>query len=140
VKPTPTNSASAEVAELTAKLAEAQARLNAELGGLPEKYHFTSLEAFFAAVKANYKPAKGAKPKAAKTNSAAKSEKTSDKKKKRARVEITPEIEAKTVELVKAGKTAAEVSKEAGISEASVNVIKKKHGLTKPRGTAGAAS
>lgn len=129
--PTPSTDLTDKMIALKAQLAEIEALRAAELGALPDKYKFESIEEFFAAVKANYKPSKAGKGKPGRPAKTAQAQKPA--KSKKGKVKITPEIEARTVELVKAGKTAAEVSKETGISEASVNKIKKDNRLTKSR-------
>ena len=75
--------------------------------------------------KAAVAPAVAAKPKAA-TKPAAPA-----KKKPRKRAVITDETRDQVQKLVKAGKTGAEIAKEAGISLQSVNNIKKAQGLVK---------
>lgn len=52
---------------------------------------------------------------------------------KQTRTTITPEIEAKIAKLLKEGKTANEVAELVGVSGGTVNLHKKKLGLTKPR-------
>lgn len=52
---------------------------------------------------------------------------------KQTRTTITPEIEAKIAKLLKEGKTANEVAGIVGVSGGTVNLHKKKLGLTKPR-------
>lgn len=117
---------SLEIKALKAKIAETEALRAIELGSLPEKYDFTSLEEFVAAVTANYKPGKSTAPK-----TPAKAEAKTEKK-KGSRAKITEEIKAQVIELTKAGElTIAEIAKKLGIAGPSVSTIRKGAKLTK---------
>ncbi len=76
-------------------------------------------------------------PKAAETPPAAKAPKApkarKGKKGRRTRVVLTAEQRAKALEKLKAGNTAGAVAKEFGVSMATVNIMKRAAGLTKPR-------
>lgn len=111
----------ARVAELEKSIAT---ELNSELAALPAKYGFTSLPAFFDAVKA---ASRGKGRTAAKTKVAA------GASKRRKRAVITTETKAKVKSLVEGGKTGAEIAKMVGISLPSVQNIKKDLGLVKAR-------
>jgi hypothetical protein len=111
----------AKVAELEKSIAT---ELNQELAGLPGKYGFDSLPAFFAAVRlASRGKSRGGK--------AARSTASTGKRRKRA--VITAETKTKVKSLVQAGKTGAEIAAAAGISLPSVQNIKKELGLVKAR-------
>jgi methylphosphotriester-DNA--protein-cysteine methyltransferase len=125
-----------ELAQLKAQAAKLEASLEAArpaaLAALPAEYGFDSLAAFIKALKqaANAKPAakRGRKAKAAKPAKPA----------KRKRAKVTDEIKAAVKAALEQGKKAVAIAKEVGISPASVNVLKKALGLTKPRVTASA--
>lgn len=112
----------AKVAELEKSIA---AELNRELAGLPEKYGFDNLPAFFDAVRA----ASRGKGRAA----AAPAKKAATGGKRRKRAVITAETKNKVKSLVEAGKTGGEIAKAVGISLPSVQNIKKALGLVKAR-------
>lgn len=97
------------------------AELHKELAALPGKFGFSSLPAFFSAVRAATK---------GKVQKPAKSGKSTGRKK---RAVITAETKAKVKALVEAGKTGDDIAKAAGISLPSVQNIKKALGLVKPR-------
>ena len=110
----------ARVAELEKSIAT---ELNRELAGLPGKYGFETLPAFFDAVKA---ASRGKARGSAKSSSRGSS-------KRRKRAVITSETKAKVKSLVEGGKTGAEIAKLVGISLPSVQNIKKDLGLVKAR-------
>jgi DNA-binding NarL/FixJ family response regulator len=101
-------------------------QLTQELGELPEKYGFDSMEAFIKAVKqaAGKGRKAGKKPKG-------KKDKAAGDKPRRARAVITDATRAEVKRLVEEGKTGAEIAKAAGISLPSVQNIKKALGLVK---------
>lgn len=70
-------------------------------------------------------------PKAPKAPKARKARK--GRKGRRTRVVLTSEQRAKALEKLKAGDTAGTVAKEFGVSMATVNIMKRAAGLTKPR-------
>ena len=73
-------------------------------------------------------------PKAPKTPKAPKARKArKGRKGRRTRVVLTAEQRAKALEKLKAGDTAGSVAKEFGVSMATVNIMKRAAGLTKPR-------
>ena len=73
-------------------------------------------------------------PKAPKTPKAPKARKArKGRKGRRTRVVLTSEQRAKALEKLKAGDTAGTVAKEFGVSMATVNIMKRAAGLTKPR-------
>jgi hypothetical protein len=115
------------IAEYKSKIealeAEVAGQLQAELSGLPAKYGFATLKAFFKAVK----QAGGVRA------AFAPSAKAGGKKRRR-RARITPEIRQDIKAAVIAGKTGAEIAKEFKISLPSVQNIKKEFGLVKARG------
>ena len=110
----------AKVADLEKSIA---GQLGKELGALPGKYGFESVQAFIKAVKA----AAGGrrKGKAGKAKGAG--------GKKRTRAVITDATRAEVKKLVEAEKSGAEIAKALGISLPSVQNIKKSLGLVKPR-------
>jgi hypothetical protein len=112
----------AKVAELEKSIA---AELNRELAGLPEKYGFDNLPAFFDAVRAASR-GKG-------RSAAAPAKKAATGGKRRKRAVITTETKNKVKSLVEAGKTGGEIAKAVGISLPSVQNIKKALGLVKAR-------
>jgi hypothetical protein len=112
----------AKVAELEKSIA---AELNRELAGLPEKYGFDNLPAFFSAVRA----ASSGKGRTV----AARKPANGGGGKRRKRAVITAETKAKVKSLVEAGKTGSEIAKSVGISLPSVQNIKKALGLVKAR-------
>jgi hypothetical protein len=107
------------LAEYQKKISALQAQIdrkNRVLLALPKKYGFTSMEALIAALRAAQNSVKPAKT----TESGR-------------RAKITAEMKAKVKDLVKAGKTGAEIAKALGISLPSVQNIKKELGLVKKR-------
>jgi len=122
-----------ELAQLKSQAAKLEASLEAArpaaLAALPAQFGYDSLAAFIKALKqaATAKPAakRGRKVKAAKPA-------------KRKRAKVTDEIRAAVKAALEQGKKAVAIAKEVGISPASVNVLKKALGLTKPRVTASA--
>jgi hypothetical protein len=120
-----------QLADLKAKAAKLEASLEAQrpaaLAALPAEFGFDSLAAFIKALKQaaghKYKVRKTKAPKVTKTR-------------KRKRTRITDEVKAAVKAAAEAGKTGAVISKELGISAASVQNVKKELGLTKPRASA----
>jgi len=108
--------AKAKLAQLEQSIAD---EMSQELAGLPAKFGYDSPKAFIKAFKAavNGTPVarKGAKGG------------------KRTRAVITDAIKAKVKELVAADKTGAQIAKLVGISQPSVQNIKKELGLVKAR-------
>lgn len=138
----------AELEKAKAKLAQAEAKLSADrvaaLSKLPSDYGYANLNDFIKALKdaegkgakksKTAKASKGAKaPKAPKAPKAAQ-----DAKGKRAK--ITDEVKAKVKALAEAGKTGQEIAKELGISQPSVQNIKKAFGMVKARAASGVAA
>jgi len=84
-------------------------------------------------------PAKA--PAAPKTTKASKGRKAGmvrrGRKRRRSRAVLTAEQRAKALEQLKAGATAGAVAKEFGVSMATVNIMKRAAGLTKPRAKKG---
>lgn len=111
------------LAKTKARLAELEksiaTELNRELAALPGRYGYSSLPAFFSAVRA---ACRGRGPRAA-TASAP----------RRKRAVITAETRGRVKTMVEAGKTGAEIAKTLGISLPSVQNIKKALGLVKAR-------
>ncbi len=107
----------AKIAELEKSIA---AQLAKELASLPEKYGFSSVQAFVKAVKAS----SGGKRRGPAAKKAGK---------RRKRAVITAETKAQVKSLSQAGKTGAEIAKAVGISLPSVQNIKKELGLVKAR-------
>jgi methylphosphotriester-DNA--protein-cysteine methyltransferase len=125
------------LAQLKAQTAKLEASLEtqrpAALAALPAEYGFDSLAAFVKALKrsANAKPRakRGRKP-----GRPAKAAKPAKGK----RAKLTDEIRAAVKAALEQGRKPKAIAKEVGISPASVNVLKKAFGMTKPR-TAAAA-
>lgn len=129
-----------QIAELTkakAKLAQAEAKLAADrvsaLAKLPADYGYASLNDFIKALKSA--AGKAGKAKKAKAGKAAKAPKA-PKAAKGKRAKITDEVKAQVKVLAEAGKTGLEIAKALGISQPSVQNIKKELGLVKARGAA----
>jgi hypothetical protein len=99
-----------------------------ELAGLYERYNFSDVESFLAAVRSaagGRRSVRGPAKKAA----------VAPKTKKRRRAKITDAVRARVKKLVKAGKSGSKIAKEVGISLPSVQNIKKALGLVKGRGS-----
>ncbi|AKC84071.1 mucin [Verrucomicrobia bacterium IMCC26134] len=129
----------AELEKAKAKLALAQAKLAADrvaaLAKLPSEYGYANLNDFIKALKeAALKGGKG-KSKAGKGAKAPKAAKAAKGK----RAKITAEVKAEVKALVDAGKTGQEIAKALGISQPSVQNIKKELGLVKARAAAPSA-
>jgi methylphosphotriester-DNA--protein-cysteine methyltransferase len=126
------------LAKLKSQAAKLEAALEAQrpaaLAALPAEYGFPDLKSFIAALK----QAAGAKPKSKRGRKAGGKAKAA-KPAKRKRAKVTDEIKAAVKAALEQGRKAGAIAKEVGISTASVNVLKKAFGLTKPRG-AGATS
>jgi DNA-binding NarL/FixJ family response regulator len=127
----------AELAKAKAKLAQAEAKLAADrvaaLAKLPSDYGYSNLNEFIKALKAAAgKAGKGKKSKAAKAPKAPKAPKAAKGK----RAKITAEVKADVKAMVDAGKTGQEIAKALGISQPSVQNIKKELGLVKARAAA----
>lgn len=114
----------ARLAELEKSIAS---ELNRELAGLPAKYGFDNLPAFFDAVR---NASRGGKSRGSAKAPAAKA---AGNGKRRKRAVITAETKAKVKALVADGKTGGEIAKAVGISLPSVQNIKKELGLVKAR-------
>lgn len=114
-----------KIAEYKTRLADLERELFAQLAKLPAQYGFASAEDFIVAFRKSVAGKPGRKPgKAAK---AAAVKKTASGRK--ARVKITPEIEAQVKSLAEAGKTGKQIAAATGISLPSVQNLKKKLGL-----------
>ncbi|MCX6936661.1 MAG: helix-turn-helix domain-containing protein [Verrucomicrobia bacterium] len=128
----------AELEKAKAKLAQAEAKLSADrvaaLSKLPSDYGYSNLNDFIKALKeADGKGVKKVKgPKADKAPKAPKAPKASKGK----RAKITDEVKAQVKALAEAGKTGQEIAKELGISQPSVQNIKKAFGMVKTRSVA----
>jgi hypothetical protein len=119
-----------QIKKLEAVRAKLQAKLDRELAALPGKYGFSSAEDFLKAVAAASSSGAGrgrgrGRPKG--------SAKAAGGAKRRTRAKITDETRAQVKQLVEAGKTGSEISKQLGISLPSVQNIKKALGLVKAR-------
>jgi hypothetical protein len=106
----------ARVAQLEESIA---AQLNKELAALPGQYGFESVDAFCKAVKAAGGKRRGPSARKAKAGG----------KKRRKRSVITDETRAEVKKLFEAGKIGAEIASAVGISQPSVQNIKKALGL-----------
>jgi len=136
-----------QIAELTkakAKLAQAEAKLASDrvsaLSKLPTDYGYANLNDFIKALKDS--AGKGRKAKASKAVKGAKAPKAAKalKAAKGKRAKLTPEVKAQVKAMVDAGNTGQEIAKALGISQPSVQNIKKELGLVKSRTAAPAAS
>lgn len=133
----------AELEKAKAKLAQAEAKLSADrvaaLTKLPSDYGFSDLNAFIKALKdaaSNAPKVKRAKAaKAAKAPKIAKAPKAGKGK----RAKITDEVKAQVKALSEAGKTGAQIAKALGISQPSVQNVKKALGLVKARASSAPA-
>ena len=130
----------AELEKAKAKIAQAEAKLTADrvaaLAKLPSDYGYSDLNAFIKALKdAASKAPKGKRGKAAKAAKAAKAPKIAKAPKagKGKRAKITEDVKAQVKALAEAGKTGAEIAKALGISQPSVQNIKKALGMVKAR-------
>ena len=121
----------AEQQRIARQQAVLEAKFNAQLAALPVQFGFKSAAEFIAAVKA----ATGAGGAAVKSAGKAKRGRPAGVKRRRKRTKITAEIRSQVGDLVKAAKTNKEVAKSVGISEPSVQNIKKDLGLVKARGS-----
>ena len=117
------DAARARVAELEKTVA---AQMTAELASLPAKYGFADLNGLIAALKA----AAGVGRKVRKAKAAPAAGAAPGQRRKRATITDATRAEVKT--LVEAGKTGAEIAAALGISQPSVQNIKKALGLVKP--------
>lgn len=109
--------AKAKLAQLEQSIADDLAK---ELTELPAKFGYDSPKAFIKAFKAAVNGTPAARKSGAKGG-------------KRTRAVITDAIKAKVKELVAAEKTGAQIAKIVGISQPSVQNIKKELGLVKAR-------
>lgn len=129
----------ARLAKAKAELKQMEAKMVADrtaaLARLPSEFGFESLQDFIAALK-KAGMSKGQRP--AGRSSGAKPAKISKAPGKRAR--ITDEIKAQVKALTVAGKTGQEIAGSLGISQASVQNIRKTLGLVKTRGEAASAN
>lgn len=136
----------AELEKAKAKLAQAEAKLSADrvaaLAKLPADYGYADLNSFIKALKdaaAKAGKSKGKRGKAAaKAAKAAKAPKAvkAPKAGKGKRAKITDEVKAQVKALAESGKTGLEIAKALGISQPSVQNIKKALGLVKARAAA----
>jgi methylphosphotriester-DNA--protein-cysteine methyltransferase len=121
------------LAQLKAQTAKLEAALESQrpaaLAALPAEFGFSDLKSFIKALKA----AAGAKPKAKRGRKPGRKAKVA-KPAKGKRVKLTDEIKSAVKTALEQGHKAKAIAKEVGISAASVNVLKKSFGLTKPRG------
>lgn len=122
----------AQLAELRAQIAEMEESVeetrHQELGELPERYGFDSLNAFLKAVRvAASSP--NVRTKKRKKGGSGGGKSSPAPKPRRTRVAITDEIRANVKALVNDGKTGAEIAKATGISLASVQNVKRALGL-----------
>ncbi|MGD1030318.1 MAG: helix-turn-helix domain-containing protein [Opitutaceae bacterium] len=101
-----------------------------ELAGLYERYNFSDVESFLAAVRSAAGGRKGGRGPGPSKKAAA-----APKAKKRRRAKITDAVRGRVKKLVKAGKSGSRIAKEVGISLPSVQNIKKALGLVKGRGS-----
>lgn len=138
----------AELEKAKAKLAQAEAKLSADrvaaLSKLPGDYGYANLNDFIKALK-DAEGKGGKKTKSAKVAKAAKGEKApkapkAPKAAKGKRAKITDEVKAQVKALAEAGKTGQEIAKELGISQPSVQNIKKAFGMVKARSVAEVAA
>jgi len=136
-----------QIAELTkakAKLAQAEAKLASDrvsaLSKLPADYGYANLNDFIKALKDS--AGKGRKAKASKAVKGAKAPKVAKAPKaaKGKRAKLTPEVKAQVKAMVDTGKTGQEIAKALGISQPSVQNIKKELGLVKSRTAAPAVA
>lgn len=126
----------AELEKAKAKLAQAEAKLAADrvaaLAKLPSDYGYSDLNAFIKALKdAASKAPKGKRGKRA--GAGAPKVVKAPKAGKGKRAKITDEVKAQVKELSNAGKTGSEIAKALGISQPSVQNIKKALGMVKAR-------
>ncbi len=117
----------AQTAKLEASLAESRP---AALAALPAEFGFADLKSFIKALQS----AASAKPKAKRGRKPGKVTAAVPAKRKRAK--LTDEIKLAVKTALEQGRKAKAIAKEVGISPASVNLLKKSFGLTKPRGAA----
>jgi len=127
----------AELEKAKAKLALAEAKLSADrqaaLAKLPADYGYSDINVFIKALKDAAAAAPKAKAgKAAKAVKSAKVEKA-PKSGKGKRAKITDEVKAQVKALAEAGKTGSEIAKALGISQPSVQNVKKALGMVKAR-------
>lgn len=128
-----------ELEATRAKLASLEqavrSELSKELGGLPGKYGFASVEEFVSAVR--QASGGGARRRGRPPKSAAKAAtgvgRGAPGRKRRRRAKITDETRAQLKKMVESGKTGGEIAKALGISLPSVQNIKKALGLVKKR-------
>lgn len=132
----------AELEKAKVKLAQAEAKLSADrvaaLVKLPSAYGYSNLNDFIKALKdADKKGTKKTKVTKASKGPKASKDSTAPKSK---RAKITEEVKAQVKSLVEAGKTGQEIAKELGISQPSVQNIKKDLGMVKARAIAEVAA
>lgn len=120
-----------EYQQEVARLQKGLVKFNQKLVALPGRFGFKTMEEFIAALRqaAGSGEAASAKGKARSTGSG-----QGRGAKKRKRAKITAEIKAQVKALVKEEKTGAQIAKEVGISQPSVQNIKKELGLVKGKG------
>ena len=124
--------ARAKLANLEQSIA---AELNKELGSLPAKYGFQSVDDFVAAVRSAGGGGRGRRGgrRGRPPGKAAGGGKGAPGRKRRSRAVITDETRAQVKKMVSDGKTGADIAKAVGISLPSVQNIKKALGLVKKR-------
>jgi methylphosphotriester-DNA--protein-cysteine methyltransferase len=126
-----------ELAQLKSQTAKLEAALESQrpaaLAALPAEFGFSDLKSFIKALKA----AAGAKPKAKRGRKPGRKAKVAKPAKgKRKQAKVTAEIKSAVKTAFEQGRKAGAIAKEVGISYASVALLKKSFGLTKPRGAA----
>lgn len=133
----------AELEKAKAKLAQAEAKLSADrvaaLAKLPADYGYADLNSFIKALKdaaAKAGKSKGKRGKAAAKAAKAPKAVKAPKAGKGKRAKITDEVKAQVKALAESGKTGLEIAKALGISQPSVQNIKKALGLVKARAAA----
>lgn len=119
-----------KLAALRSQLESLQSEADRELANIPKEYGFPDKESFLAAFHA----ATGGRPTRRGRPPGPGSDSPSDTSgKRRRRSKITPEMKQQLKDLVKEGKTGAQIAEQLKISLPSVANIKKELGLTKSR-------
>jgi hypothetical protein len=134
----------AELEKAKAKLAQAEAKLAADrvaaLAKLPSDYGYADLNSFIKALKDAASKAGKGKGKRGKAAAGAPKAAKAPKAGKGKRAKITDDVKAQVKALAEAGKTGLEIAKALGISQPSVQNIKKALGLVKARASSPSAS
>lgn len=132
----------AELEKAKAKLAQAEAKLAADrvaaLAKLPSDYGYADLNSFIKALKDAASKAGKGKGKRGKVAASAPKVAKAPKAGKGKRAKITDDVKAQVKALAEAGKTGQEIAKVLGISQPSVQNIKKALGLVKARAASAA--